>query len=129
MFTRRIQFRPQEGRVVLQPLPSVRVVDQVRESLRSAIMTGELPPGTRLSVPELARRLNVSRSPVREAVLHLVSQGLAVEHSHFAHFVGVRHHGHPTVVEIEDHRVVIGEQHHCADPFAADHQLDDITCF
>jgi len=30
-------------------------------------------------VPELARRLNVSRSPVREAVLALVAQGLAVE--------------------------------------------------
>ncbi len=50
---RHIQFRPQEGCVVLQPLPSVRVVDQVRQSLRSAIMTGELPPGTRLSVPDL----------------------------------------------------------------------------
>uniref|UniRef100_UPI00286E338F GntR family transcriptional regulator n=1 Tax=Deinococcus sp. TaxID=47478 RepID=UPI00286E338F len=66
---------------MLQPLPSVRVVDQVRQSLRNAIMNGELPPGTRLSVPDLARRLNVSRSPVREAVLQLVSEGLAVEHS------------------------------------------------
>ena len=66
---------------MLQPLPSVRVVDQVRQSLRNAIMNGELPPGTRLSVPDLARRLNVSRSPVREAVLQLVSEGLAVEYS------------------------------------------------
>ncbi|WP_407572178.1 GntR family transcriptional regulator [Deinococcus altitudinis] len=65
---------------MLQPLPSVRVVDQVRESLRGAILTGELPPGSRLSVPDLARRLNVSRSPVREAVLQLVAEGLAVEH-------------------------------------------------
>ncbi len=71
---------PEEGRLLLQPLPSVRVVDQVRESLRSAILTGELPPGSRLSVPDLARRLNVSRSPVREAVLQLVAEGLAVEH-------------------------------------------------
>jgi DNA-binding GntR family transcriptional regulator len=30
-------------------------------------------------VPELARRLNVSRSPIREAGLQLVSEGLAVE--------------------------------------------------
>jgi DNA-binding GntR family transcriptional regulator len=66
---------------MLQPLPSVRVVDQVRERLRSAILSGELAPGARLSVPDLARRLNVSRSPVREAVLQLVSEGLAVEHS------------------------------------------------
>jgi DNA-binding GntR family transcriptional regulator len=34
-----------------------------------------------LSVPELARQLNVSRSPVREAVLQLVADGLAVERS------------------------------------------------
>jgi DNA-binding GntR family transcriptional regulator len=74
-------FIPEEDHQLLQPLPSVRVVDQVRESLRSAILIGELPPGSRLSVPELARRLNVSRSPVREAVLQLVAEGLAVEHS------------------------------------------------
>jgi DNA-binding GntR family transcriptional regulator len=59
----------------------VRVVDQVKERLRSAILSGELSPGSRLSVPDLARRLNVSRSPVREAVLQLVSEGLAIEHS------------------------------------------------
>lgn len=53
----------------------------VREQLRSAILAGELAPGTRLSVPELARQLQVSRSPVREAVLLLVGEGLAVEHS------------------------------------------------
>ncbi|WP_161880909.1 GntR family transcriptional regulator [Deinococcus alpinitundrae] len=66
---------------LLQPLHSVRVVDAVRERLRQAILVGELPPGARLSVPDLARRLGVSRSPIREAVLQLVSEGLAVEHS------------------------------------------------
>ncbi|GMA16901.1 GntR family transcriptional regulator [Deinococcus metallilatus] len=66
---------------VLQPVASDRVVDVVRERLRAAILAGELAPGTRLSVPELARHLQVSRSPVREAVLLLVGEGLAVEHS------------------------------------------------
>ena len=66
---------------MLQPVATARVVDQVRERLRAAILAGELAPGTRLSVPELARHLQVSRSPVREAVLLLVSEGLAVEHS------------------------------------------------
>ncbi|WP_420593711.1 GntR family transcriptional regulator [Deinococcus sp.] len=65
---------------LLQPLPSLRVVDAVRERLRQAILAGELAPGTRLSVPDLARQLGVSRSPIREAVLHLVAEGLAVEH-------------------------------------------------
>lgn len=56
-------------------------MDHVRERLRAAILAGDLAPGTRLSVPELARHLQVSRSPVREAVLLLVGEGLAVEHS------------------------------------------------
>ena len=59
--------------------PANRIVDTVQESLRKAIFEGALRAGEPLSVPELARRLNVSRSPVREAVLGLVAQGLAVE--------------------------------------------------
>lgn len=65
----------------LQPIEQERVVDTVRATLRQAILEGDLPAGAHLSVPDLARRLKVSRSPVREAVLLLVSEGLAVEHS------------------------------------------------
>jgi DNA-binding GntR family transcriptional regulator len=56
-----------------------RVVDAVRTRLRQAILEGQLEPGAKLSVPALARKLNVSRSPVREAVMQLVAEGLAVE--------------------------------------------------
>lgn len=59
--------------------PNERVVDTVRETLREAILEGRLAPGQKLSVPELARQMGVSRSPVREAVLQLVGEGLAVE--------------------------------------------------
>lgn len=66
--------------LALAPLsPTTRIVDAVYESLRRNILDGTLKSGTQLSVPELARRLEVSRSPVREAVLQLVSDGLAVE--------------------------------------------------
>ena len=54
-----------------------RVADSVHATLRDAIMAGRLPPGSRLSVPLLAQQLNVSRSPVREAVQRLVQEGLA----------------------------------------------------
>lgn len=57
-----------------------RIVDAVRAALRTAIVGGDLPPGSALSVPELSRQLAVSRSPVREALLALVADGLAVEH-------------------------------------------------
>jgi len=40
---------------------------------------GHLPPGSRLSVPALAREFGVSRSPIRDAVLHLVRDGLGEE--------------------------------------------------
>jgi DNA-binding GntR family transcriptional regulator len=59
--------------------PAVRIVDAVHEALRDAILSGSLVSGSQLSVPDLARRLDVSRSPVREAVLQLVAEGLAVE--------------------------------------------------
>tara|TARA_R110002110_G_scaffold54129_9_gene155576 strand:- start:3470 stop:4159 length:690 start_codon:yes stop_codon:yes gene_type:complete len=58
---------------------STRLVDTIVEKLRDAIVGGDLLPGTALSVPALARALDVSRSPVREAVLQLVGDGLAVE--------------------------------------------------
>jgi DNA-binding GntR family transcriptional regulator len=58
---------------------TTRIVDSVYETLRKEILSGKLSAGQQLSVPELARQLSVSRSPVREAVLQLVADGLAVE--------------------------------------------------
>ncbi|NEE00708.1 GntR family transcriptional regulator [Phytoactinopolyspora halotolerans] len=59
--------------------PGVRVGERVYRALRHRIVMGELEPGERLSVPALARALGVSRSPVRDAVLQLVREGLAAE--------------------------------------------------
>lgn len=56
-----------------------RIADAVYERIRDAIFAGTLPPGARLSVPSLADRLGVSRSPVREAVVRLTQNRLAVE--------------------------------------------------
>lgn len=56
-----------------------RIADAIYERIREEIFTGALPPGARLSVPALAERLEVSRSPVREAVLRLVQDRLADE--------------------------------------------------
>ena len=57
----------------------VRVGTSVHELLRAKILTGELEPGSRLAIPAIAKELGVSRSPVRDAVLQLVREGLAVE--------------------------------------------------
>jgi DNA-binding GntR family transcriptional regulator len=53
------------------------LADRAHRHLIRAILRNELQPGTALSVPELARRMNVSRSPVREAVQRLIYDGLA----------------------------------------------------
>lgn len=67
--------------------PGGLLADAAHAQLSEAILRGELPPGTSLSVPELARRLAISRSPVREAVLRLVHDGLADSHGRRGTFV------------------------------------------
>jgi DNA-binding GntR family transcriptional regulator len=49
------------------------------DSLKAMIVTGQLPPGTRVLVEELAAKLNVSRTPVREALNQLERDGLVTE--------------------------------------------------
>ncbi len=56
-----------------------RVTDRVHHELRERIFAGDFPAGARLSVPALAERLGVSRSPVREAIARLVHERLARE--------------------------------------------------
>jgi DNA-binding GntR family transcriptional regulator len=53
-----------------------RISDRVRESVEEEITTGALPPGSRLDEAELAKRFNVSRTPIREALNLLVGEGL-----------------------------------------------------
>lgn len=46
--------------------------------LQGAIRSGELRPGQRMRESELANLLNVSRTPIREAIRRLSSEGLVV---------------------------------------------------
>jgi len=48
---------------------------QVYDHIWTALMAGELPPGTRLKDTDWALRLGVSRTPVREAFRKLVQEG------------------------------------------------------
>jgi DNA-binding GntR family transcriptional regulator len=49
---------------------------QVTEVLRGAVITGVMRPGALYSAPALAERFGVSATPVREAMLDLVKEGL-----------------------------------------------------
>lgn len=50
--------------------------EAIGRQLRSEIVTGRLPPGTVIKDAELAARLGVSITPVREAIAQLVAEGL-----------------------------------------------------
>ncbi|WP_259062883.1 GntR family transcriptional regulator [Microbacterium sp. AK031] len=50
--------------------------------LRRLILTGELPPGVRLSQDELADSMDMSITPLREAIRQLGSEGLVVMAAH-----------------------------------------------
>ncbi len=50
--------------------------------LRSEILRGALPPGTQLQQDEVAKRLGLSPTPVREAFSLLIAEGLLVGRPH-----------------------------------------------
>ena len=52
--------------------------DVVFNTLREAILKGDLKPGERLMELQLASKLGVSRTPIREAIRMLEQEGLAV---------------------------------------------------
>lgn len=52
------------------------LTERVYEELRTAILSGELAPGTLHSVVEISNQLGVSRTPVREALLQFAADGV-----------------------------------------------------
>jgi DNA-binding GntR family transcriptional regulator len=58
------------------------LTDQVYAALREAIMSGELPPGSRLRVRDIAEQVGTSVMPVREAIRRLEEAGLAAREPH-----------------------------------------------
>ena len=56
--------------------PRISYRERVVDALRAALIAGELRPGEVYSAPALAGRFGVSATPVREAMLDLVREGL-----------------------------------------------------
>ena len=50
--------------------------EQAYQQIKTLLLTGKLPHGTVASVPLIAKRLDISRTPVREAFLDLAKEGL-----------------------------------------------------
>jgi DNA-binding GntR family transcriptional regulator len=54
-----------------------RIRDLAYQAIRDAILSGEFERGARLNQDELAKRLGVSRAPIRDALNRLEAEGLA----------------------------------------------------
>jgi len=61
--------------------------DKIGDVLRGWILDGQLKPGERIVELTLARKLNVSRAPLREALWQLARQGLVQIRAHHGAFV------------------------------------------
>jgi DNA-binding GntR family transcriptional regulator len=56
--------------------------EHVFRKIQSAIVQGEIAPGSKISEPELARTYGISRGPLREAIHRLEGQNLLVRVPH-----------------------------------------------
>ena len=55
------------------------VADQTHEAIRTMLLDHTIHPGAHINIDALARRLDVSQTPVREALARLESDGLVVK--------------------------------------------------
>ena len=85
--------------------------DDVFDAVMALIMNGEIPPGERVSIDALARQLDVSPTPVREALARLESDGLVVKRA----LQGYRTTPLLTISEVHD----LFEMRHVLEPPAA----------
>ncbi len=64
--------------MVLQPIGrgGTPLADEAYRRISEAMLAGDLPPGSRLVMDALAERLEISRTPVRDALRRLEREGL-----------------------------------------------------
>lgn len=60
----------------MEQLVSLTLSEQLRDRIEECIVSGLFSPGTRLEETDLATRFNVSRTPIREALIQLSVTGL-----------------------------------------------------
>lgn len=71
-------FPDASDKLILEPFATPTLKERIVQVLRDGILTGKLKPGERLNESRLARELQMSRIPVREALQRLEEQGLVV---------------------------------------------------
>jgi DNA-binding GntR family transcriptional regulator len=93
--------------------------DEVAAILREMIVQDELPPGTRIPEAELCQRLGISRTPLREAIRVLASEGLVTPLPRRGAVVAV-----PTREEVHGLFLALGAIEFAAAPLACENLTD-----
>ncbi len=70
------------GRPTFQPQRKTVLSREIYKAIRSAILEGRLKPGERIVEAAIAKEMNVSRAPLREAIKQLEKDGLVVIEAH-----------------------------------------------
>lgn len=100
--------------------------NSIYRQLLDEIRRGELLPGARLRETELAERLNVSRTPVREAIRLMEADGLVVHVPR--HGATIRELDYSEVMELYEMRAVLeGTAARLAARAASDIELDELA--
>ncbi len=76
-----------EGTISIMPIRLTSATEAVYNALRQHILSGQLAPGQRLDMPELERQLGMSRSPLKDAINRLASEGIVEVQSRRGTFV------------------------------------------
>lgn len=71
----------------MRPPTRFALAEGVYEALKQLVMDRRIAPGARLNIEELARRLDVSPTPVREALARMESEKLVTKRAHAGYSV------------------------------------------
>jgi DNA-binding GntR family transcriptional regulator len=88
-----------------QPQRTV-LADDVYEIIRESLISQRIAPGARLNLDELARKLHVSNTPVRQALARLESDGLVTKEP-YRGFAASRLLDSRTIIELYEYRLLI----------------------
>lgn len=64
---------------IWQPPPRNMLADDVYDVIKTGLLANRFVPGARLNLDQIARELNVSNTPVRQALARLESEGLVTK--------------------------------------------------
>lgn len=101
------------------PIPRRSLHDELVERLRRQIVEGDLAPGGKISEKTLCEAYGVSRTPLREALKVLASEGLVVLTPHRGAHVSML-----TIADLEEAFPVIGALEALAGELACAHATD-----